>query len=178
MIGNGSAQWLPIGEITVTRWFHPPAGKRMLDERFGISVHPDYTSALGLAVYCFASLEWNAVRCCERLEPGSIDGLEERTAGRVADTLLHLVKRLAVSEQQTALQGAAADFRFLVGTRNNLVHARPGTTPDGMHGLFRHGDHWTIAELQGVADAFAACSLRFDTALRSELLQPAGPGPA
>ena len=136
----------------------------MNDERLRIPVHPDYTSALGVAVYCFASLEWNAVWCCERIEPGSIESLEDRTAGRVADTLLHLVKGLKPSQEQLELEGAAADFRFLVGTRNNLVHAKPGTAPDGAHVLLRHGDQWTLAELMRVADAFAACSLRLDRA--------------
>jgi hypothetical protein len=133
-------------------------------------VDPAYASALGLAVYCFATLEWNAVQCCERLEPGSVEDLEERTAGRVGDTLVHLAKQLGGSEAELDLQRAAGDFRFLVGTRNNLVHAKPGSTSDGAQRLFRHGDPWTIAELEGVADAFAACSARLSSALR--LLQP------
>jgi hypothetical protein len=141
----------------------------MKDERLRISVHPDYTSALGLAVYCFASLEWNAVCCCERIEPGSIASLEDRTAGRVADTLLHLMKRLEQSREQIELQSAATDFRFLVGTRNNLVHAKPGTAADGAQCLFRHGDPWTVAELRGVADAFAACTARLNDALHGLL---------
>lgn len=148
----------------------------MTGERLSIQVHPNYTSALGLAVYCFASLEWNAVWCCEKIQPGSIDTLEDRTAGRVADTLVHLVKRLGSSEQQRELAGAAADFRFLVGTRNNLVYAKPGTGADGTQALFRHGDQWTLAELQGVADAFAACSARLDRALHGVL--SADPDPA
>lgn len=137
----------------------------MTEERLDISLNPDYASALGLAVYCFASLEWNAVRCCERIEPGSIDALEDRTAGRVADTLLHLVKRLDGSTQQLELQSAATDFRFLVGTRNNLVHSKPGTGPDGTGALYRHGDAWTREELESVADAFAASSARLEEAL-------------
>lgn len=145
----------------------------MTDERLRIPVSPDYTSALGLAVYCFASLEWNAVWCCERIEPGSIDSLDERTAGRVADTLLHLVKRLQISAEQASLENAAADFRFLVGTRNNLVHAKPATALDGRQGLSRHGDHWTIDELEGVADAFAACSMRLSEALHGLLKEGA-----
>ena len=145
----------------------------MEDERLTIAVRPDYTAALGLAVYCFASLEWNAVWCCERIEPGSIEALEERTGGRVADTLLSLVKRLPSSEEQQELQSAAADFRFLVGTRNNLVHAKPGIAADGMHALFRHGDQWTLKELEGVADAFARCSIRLDRALHGFLAQAA-----
>jgi hypothetical protein len=134
------------------------------------SVHSDYTAALGLAVYCFASLEWNAVRCCERIEPGSIEALEDRTAGRVADTLLNLVKRLHASHDQLALESAATDFRFLVGTRNNLVHAKPGTALNGEQALFRHGDQWTVSELKGVAEAFAGCSTRLDRALNGMLL--------
>ncbi len=141
----------------------------MTDERLRISVHPSYTAAIGVAVYCFASLEWNAVWCCERIEPGSIDTLDERTAGRVADTLIHLVKRLADSPEKTELEDAAADFRFLVGTRNNLVHAKPGSGPDGAQGLFRHGDYWTISELEAVADAFAKCAMRLEHALHGHL---------
>lgn len=137
----------------------------MSEERLTIPLHPHYAAALGLAVYCFADLEWNAVSCCDRIEPGSIENLEERTAGRVADTLLHLMKKLPNSDQRTELESAAADFRFLVGTRNNLVHAKPATAPGGARGLARHGDYWTIAELKGVADAFAACSRRLNEAL-------------
>ena len=141
----------------------------MPDERLRVPVHPDYTSAIGLAVYCFASLEWNAVWCCERIEPGSIDGLEDRTAGRVADTLVHLVKRLGASDDQLELQSAATDFRNLVATRNNLVHAKPATAHDGSEGLFRHGDQWTIDELEETADAFTRCSSRLNRALNGAL---------
>jgi hypothetical protein len=137
----------------------------MTDERTGLRLKADYVFALGLAVYSFASLEWDAVRCCERLEAGSIDRLEDRTAGRVADTLLHLVNELEPSIHQDQLRGAATDFRFMVSTRNNLVHAKPGTAADGSQGLFRHGDHWTIAELQGVAAAFDRCRVRLTNAL-------------
>lgn len=145
----------------------PKAGRSpgVKDERLRVAVHADYASALGLAVYCFASLEWNAVQCCEAMEPGSVEDLEERTAGRVADTLAHLVKRRPETAAKLELQAAASDFRFLVGTRNNLVHAKPGTAHDGSAGLFRLGDHWTLAELEGVADAFAACSARLEKAL-------------
>ncbi len=141
----------------------------MKNARLSIAVKADYASALGLAVYCFASLEWNAVWCCERMLPGSIENLAERTAGRVADTLLHLVGQIEGSSERSDLEGAAGDFRFLVGTRNNLVHAKPGTAPDGDQGLFRHGDQWTLAELESVADAFATCSTRLNGALHGFL---------
>jgi hypothetical protein len=144
----------------------------MDDERLKVPIDRDYASALGLAVYCFASLEWSAVQCCERIEPGSIENLEERTAGRVADTLLHLIKRVAELGGKPALAEAAADFRFLVGTRNNLVHAKPGTSADGAPRLFRHGDQWTIAELEAVADAFAECCIKMVEALHGILARP------
>jgi hypothetical protein len=51
--------------------------------------------------------------------------LEDRTAGRVADTLLNLVEGLGGSAEEQDLKDAAADFRALVGTRNNLVMRNP-----------------------------------------------------
>ena len=135
------------------------------------NVGSDYTAALGLAIFCFADLEWNAIRCCERIEPGSMEDLFERTAGRVADTLLHLVERVEASPEQIGLKQAAARFRDLVGTRNNLVHAKPGATNEGASMLFRHGDPWTLAELDHVAQAFSACSARLNVGLQG-LLSP------
>jgi hypothetical protein len=141
-----------------------------MQERLRIQVDPAYASALGLAVYCFAILEWNAVWCCERMEPGSIENLEDRTAGRVADTLLHLVQRLNPSKEQAELRKASEAFRSLVGTRNNLVHAKPGTAADGEQRLYRHGDEWTPAELEAVADAFAKCGIQLGRALHVLLI--------
>ena len=137
----------------------------MKDDRFRIDVDRDYTAALGLAVYAFATLEWRAILCCERIEPGSIETLHERTAGRVADTLRHLAGTLAESGARDELDAAAADFQAFTRTRNNLVHAKPGVTADGRQRLFRDGDQWTIAEIEAVADAFTACALRLDRCL-------------
>ena len=137
----------------------------MKDARLRVTLDRDYAAALGLALYCFATLEWNAVWCCERIEAGSVDELEERTAGRVADTLVHLAGQLAPSEPQADLHAAAIRFRDLVATRNNLVHAKPGTAHDGTQALFRHGDQWTAAELANIADQFTTCSNRLNQAL-------------
>ncbi|NJC04601.1 hypothetical protein GGQ97_000394 [Sphingomonas kaistensis] len=137
----------------------------MNNERLGVPVRAEYASAVGLAVYCFAGLEWNAVWCCERIEPGSMEDLADRTAGRVADTLVHLVQGLEHSAKQSDLEKAAMEFRALVGARNNLVHAKPGTAHDGEQALLRHGDQWTIGELEAVADAFAECGNRLNKAL-------------
>lgn len=139
----------------------------MKDDRLRIEVDPDYASALGLAVYAFASLEWNAVQCCERIEPGSIDALSDRTAGRVADTLRHLAGQLPPSRASERLEIAAADFQALVRSRNNLLHAKPGTNTNGDHRLFRDGDQWTPEELAAVADAFTSCGMRLGECLEA-----------
>ena len=138
----------------------------MKDDRFKIAVDADYVSALGLAVYAFATLEWRAIQCCERIAPGSIDALDDRTAGHVADTLRRLVaEALPDSPEQQALEATARDFQAFTRTRNNLVHAKPGSTGDGSQRLFRDGDPWTIEEMNAVADAFTACALRLETFL-------------
>lgn len=133
----------------------------MKNDRLKLAVDPDYTAALGLAVFAFASLEWNAVQCCERLEFGSIDALIDRTAGRVADTLNRHSRSAPIESGRRELEQAASDFRAYVGTRNNLLHAKPGASSDGSPRLFRNGDQWTIEEINAVADAFADCSGRF-----------------
>ena len=124
----------------------------------GLPVDEQYTSALGVAVYAFASLEWDSIQCCERIRPGSIDELEDRTAGRVADTLIHLAKSLPETDRQRKFRQAASDFRAFVGTRNNLLHSKPGVDASGEQRLFRDGDMWTLEELRSVAAAFARCS--------------------
>ena len=142
------------------------------DDRLRIDAEPAYTAALGLAVYAFATLEWQAIRWCERIRPGSFETLHDRTAGRVADMLKQLVSELPASEQQRALEGAAADFQAFTRTRNNLVHAKPGTGHDGRPRLFRDGDQWTIEEMEGVADAFAGCAVRLEQLLRADPAEP------
>ena len=123
----------------------------------------DYTSALGRAVFEFARLEWLAVQCCDTIKEGSVEELSERTAGRVADTLLHLARGLASSLAASELQEAAEDFRAYVGTRNNLLHAKPAFNAEGQERLFRDGDQWTLAELDAVRLAFEKCGTRLQS---------------
>ncbi|GAA4035450.1 hypothetical protein GCM10022281_14810 [Sphingomonas rosea] len=129
----------------------------------------DYAAALGRAIHGFARLEWMAVRCCERLRPGALDELSDRTAGRIADTLIHLLGRPDAPAVSEPVRKAARDFEFLVGTRNNLVHARPGLAPDGTEALFRDGDQWTLDEFTRVTATFAACEQVLADALAGPL---------
>ena len=132
----------------------------------------DYTAALGSAVYAFAELEWNAVQCCERIEAGSIASLSDRTAGRVADTLVMLAARLPDppdSGARARLSTAATRFQALVRSRNNLLHAKPGADHDGARRLFRDGDPWTIREIEAIGAAFADCGDELAALLRGPL---------
>ena len=134
----------------------------MPDDYPAVSVDHDYVSALGAAVYAWATLEWNAVRCCERIRPGSIEALSDRTAGRVADTLVALAGDLPASKEQNDLSEAAVRFAALVRTRNNLFHAKPGTNAEGRERLFRSGDEWLLAEIMKAAETFEDCARRLD----------------
>ncbi len=67
-------------------------------------------------------------------------------------------------------------FSNLVATRNNLVHAKPGTASDGSQGVFRHGDPCAIAELERAADAFTECGMRLGEVLDGISDSPGGSG--
>jgi hypothetical protein len=107
-------------------------------------------------VWAFAALEAAAIRLCERLQPGSLDLLDERTAGRVADKLLSLT--LKEDSPKAARIAAARRFQALVRSRNNLLHSKPGEAPDGKRKLLRDGDGWTQAEIEAIATAFDDCA--------------------
>lgn len=111
---------------------------------------------MGRAVFAFAALEAAAIRLCERLEPGALDQLEERTAGRVADKLLSLTLRAKPKQERRI--AAARRFQALVRSRNNLLHSKPGTGVGGHAVLMRDGDGWSIREIEAIAAAFDDCA--------------------
>jgi hypothetical protein len=47
-----------------------------------IPVDPEYSCALGYAIYCFCSLEWHVVWIIERLDPGYIRKIRGKTTAR------------------------------------------------------------------------------------------------
>jgi hypothetical protein len=132
----------------------------MKDDRLRVPVEPDYVSALGLAVFVFAKLEWAAICCCERIKPGSINDLPKmkKTAGGVARKLKLLARKLPASSEQSELYAAAVKFKKLVETRNELLHVQPGSTPDGAQRLFRNGLPWQVEKIDQAADDFTNCN--------------------
>ena len=141
----------------------------MADERNRLVVEADYAAALGMALFAFATLELGATWCCEQMEAGSLKELEERTAGRVADTLVHLVRELPPSADRDWLLKSSQRFQSLVQVRNALFHARPmghGNT----NVLSRDGDPWTVPEITNAADQFARCAESLNASLHSYLV--------
>lgn len=126
-------------------------------------LEPDYARAVGVAVFAFAMLEASAVRGCEALRPGIMAELEDRTAGRIADTLLSLCRQHDADAGKLA--DAASRFTMLVRSRNNLLHAQPGRGADGAPRLLRTGDAWNTAEITAIAGAFADCAQAMSAAL-------------
>jgi hypothetical protein len=134
----------------------------MKDDRLRIPAEPAYVSALGLAIFAFARLEWAAVCCCERIQPNSIHGLpkKRKTAGGIAKKLIELAAGLPASPEQIDLRAAAAEFEGLALRRNDLLHAQPGSTTDGAQRVFRDGLPWEIEKINEAADDFTECNDR------------------
>jgi len=73
----------------------------MAGDRMRLSIDDGYVEALGRATYAFAVLEWNAVSCCERMEPGYMHKpgrakSKKRTAGEIAEDLVALAKLTSI----------------------------------------------------------------------------------
>lgn len=140
-----------------------------MGSRYRIPVAPEYISALGLATYAFARLEWNVVWCCERLSEGIIHEFPDKTAGHIAQRFVDLVEKMPSGALAQNCAKEAQEFRSLVKVRNDLVHAKPATGQDGEQMLNRDGEWWTVQKIEAAADAFADCSLRLNALLHGPL---------
>jgi hypothetical protein len=56
----------------------------MKDDRLRVPVDEAYLAAIGMATYCFARMEWDAVYCGEKLKPGFVYTVAAKTAGMIA----------------------------------------------------------------------------------------------
>ncbi len=134
----------------------------MTGERERVVLDPEYATALGEALYCFALCEWNAVYCIQKCEPGYVADAFRPTqitmAGTIAYKLLSVSQKMAEGSLKAEWQQVAQQFVDLVTTeRNRLIHAKPGTNITDEQRLFYCGFEWTIKQVGRVADSFADC---------------------
>lgn len=119
----------------------------------------DYISALGMAAWSFASLEWQVVWCCEKIKPGSLRRIvdEEMTAGTIAKRFMDLTRNMQRSPEREELKALASEFSSLVQLRNRILHGKPCTAPNGESRL-SSTEVLEIPDLEHAADTFALCS--------------------
>jgi|JI7StandDraft_1071085.scaffolds.fasta_scaffold574596_1 hypothetical protein len=139
-----------------------------------IQIEDQYALALGLATYCFATCEWNAVWSAERLQPGYIATIEpmRKTAGVIARELVDLVNAIGAPSLRAKCLAPSLEFQRLVQERNGLLHGKPGTARNGDQRLFRHGQEWTIATIEAFSDEVAACSILLNDMVHRHLATP------
>jgi hypothetical protein len=144
---------------------------QMKDDRKRTPLAADYSHALGVATYCFAVCEWNAVWCCERIRPGTLQKLIEKkkTAGGIAIFFADLVTNMPPSTERDELKALADRFKNLVEVRNGILHGKPCTAPSGEQRLSSDGTIAEIADLEQAADDFAACSISLNYKLHGFL---------
>tara|TARA_B100000965_G_scaffold353436_1_gene329274 strand:+ start:156 stop:620 length:465 start_codon:yes stop_codon:yes gene_type:complete len=148
----------------------------MPNDRLRIPQDPDYFHAVGLATIAFARLEWGAVWCCEKLQPGYIQTIERRkkTAGRIAEDTKRLFSRVADPDLRARIAPLAEEFSAVVLERNKLFHGNPGTAPNGDQRLFRQGFEWTVAAVDAFSDRCLLAELPLNALLHGELGVPGG----
>lgn len=149
----------------------------MKEARFRIPVEEDYLLAIGRAVYSFAYLEWQVVWCCEKIRPGSLHRItkEEMTAGKIARVFTNVARNMRPSPLRDELANFAARFSELVKTRNQIVHGKPCTGPNGQARLSADSI-WEIPALEDAADQFAQCSIELNDLYYSQIVGKAEEG--
>lgn len=140
-----------------------------MGDRLRFPVDDAYVTALGRATYVFATLEWNAVWCAERLDRDFINNLGIKTAGQIAGGLITLIGKVTDPALRAACQPPATEFSRLAKLRNGILHGKPGTASGGAQCLFRNGNPWTPEAIDDAADEFAACSILLNSLLYKEL---------
>jgi len=150
----------------------------MKNPRLRQPIEDAYAHALGVATFCFAICEWNAVYCAQRLQPGSLQRFlkDELTAGRIAKKLVNLVRNMPNSAERDELQAAAAAFATLVPLRNRILHGKPCSNESGDARL-SSPQIFEVADLEDAADRFSACSIELNRLLHGFLANYNPPSP-
>jgi hypothetical protein len=139
----------------------------MKNDRLRVPIDEPYIMAIGRATFVFATLEWNAVWCCERMQRNYIRSIRRKTAGKIAIDLVRLA--MLIDQGRDGCLGPAIEFLRLVELRNGILHGKPSTAPTGEQRLFHNGALWTPEAIDEVADQFAACSARLNHLLYTQL---------
>lgn len=146
----------------------------MSNERTRVPQDLDYFHAVGLAAIAFARLEWDAVWCCERLNPGYMNTIEPRrkTAGNIAEDLKVFFSRVSDTNLRSQMIPFATEFSAVVQERNGLLHGKPATAQNGDQRLFRHGIEWTIEKVNAFSDRCVRAGTPLNALLYHELEEP------
>lgn len=113
----------------------------------GITLPPEpYVVDIGAFVFAFAYLEGSVVDLIERLDPGKAIGPEMFDAGPTASRYKSMLSGAidAASDRigaatEAELRQLVEGFDVLIRARNDVLHARPMTAPDGTQRLYRWG---------------------------------------
>lgn len=139
----------------------------MKDDRLRVTLEQPYATALGVALFCFARMEWDAIYCCERMNVGYINSLGRKTAGVIATDLISLAE---TRSDWPKFESRCLEFKRLVVTRNELLHGKPVSWgPANEQRLIHNGAPWTIEAVDDAADAFTACQIELNDFLHNTL---------
>jgi hypothetical protein len=136
----------------------------MKNDRLRVQLDGAYAEAIGRAVFVFARLEWDAIWICEKLDPGYINNLGTKTAGRIANDLTRLTTMLPTGAR---FAPHCAEFKRLVDIRNKLLHGKPGTAVNGDQNLIDRGVPWTIEKINDAADEFSTAQIDLNPLMHS-----------
>lgn len=130
----------------------------MKDDRLRCPVEKSYVEAIGMATYTFARLEWQVVWCMEKISPESIRKVvgEEMTAGTIAKRFMDATRNMPKSKEREQLKNLSKRFMKLVQVRNNIMHGKPCTSPEGEQRLSGK-EVIEIDDLANAADDFVEC---------------------
>ncbi|MGV8711262.1 MAG: hypothetical protein ACWA6R_01830 [Nitrosomonas sp.] len=136
----------------------------MIDDRLRSPVKIDYLEALGRATYTFATLEWQVVWCVEKIQPNSIRKIinEKMTAGIIAEFFINVVRNMPKSTNREELKLLAVRFKELVVVRNDILHGKPCTGPNGDPRL-SGSKIIEIPDLEQAADDFVECNVKLNS---------------
>jgi hypothetical protein len=142
----------------------------MKNDRKRGPVKSNYSEALGLAAFSFATCEWNVVWCCERIKPGSLKRFvgDELTAGKIGKRFSDIAQNMPRTNERQQLEELAVIFLTLVDLRNSILHGKPCTGPSGEARLYSR-KVIEIADLEDAADQFTDCSIKLNSLLHGFL---------